>query len=177
MRGLLALPQKIRQEDGTRDLFERVYQAIDNDDSKSITLTEFEAYFSSATERQPPSATPALSFCVSLAIAALGVAYTLLLLRHALDTLSAGESLPAAVASAAARDGAAAAATVAAMAKTAAVRVAAAAVTANSLTNSAANAAAAATVAAAAAAPAATTADAPAESSGAAAGRAADLPP
>ena len=30
---------------GTRDLFERVYQRMDADDSKSVTLEEFEAVF------------------------------------------------------------------------------------------------------------------------------------
>ena len=42
---LLRLPAAIRQEDGTRDAFEKVYQKIDVDDSKSITREEFEAYF------------------------------------------------------------------------------------------------------------------------------------
>ena len=42
---LLRLPAAIRQEDGTRDAFEEVYQKIDVDDSKSITREEFEAYF------------------------------------------------------------------------------------------------------------------------------------
>ena len=45
VQALLKLPEKVRQEDGTRDSFEQVYQAIDKDDSKSITIEEFEAYF------------------------------------------------------------------------------------------------------------------------------------
>ena len=42
---LLQLPQFIRQEDGTRDQFEAAFQRIDSDDSKDISLTEFENYF------------------------------------------------------------------------------------------------------------------------------------
>ena len=38
---LLGLPKNIRQEDGTRDLFEVVFQKLDADNSKSITLDEF----------------------------------------------------------------------------------------------------------------------------------------
>ena len=53
VRALLGLGAEIHQEDGTRDSFERVYQAIDADDSKSITLAEFEEYFF------PPAPTPA----------------------------------------------------------------------------------------------------------------------
>ena len=40
VRMLLRLPQVIRQEDGTRDVFERVFQRLDADDSKEITLVE-----------------------------------------------------------------------------------------------------------------------------------------
>jgi hypothetical protein len=35
----------VRQEDGTRDAFEAVYQAIDRDGSKTIDLPEFQRYF------------------------------------------------------------------------------------------------------------------------------------
>jgi hypothetical protein len=45
VRALLALPARIRQEDGTRDAFEAVFQQIDADDSKEISLAEFEAFF------------------------------------------------------------------------------------------------------------------------------------
>ena len=200
VRKLLALPEKIRQEDGTRDLFERVYQAIDTDDSKSITLTEFEAYFSPATQPGPPPAASTLSdgtILVSLTVTALAVAYALLLIRHlALAKLSVGGSPSAATVAAAVNgDTALAVSAVSAVAKTVAARVAAA--VANSAVgaaiaargaaaNSAAGAAATATVATAAApdatadAPAdatADTADAPAESSGAAIYRAAGYPP
>ena len=41
---LLGLPKNIRQEDGTRDLFELVFQELDADGSKSITLDEFTSY-------------------------------------------------------------------------------------------------------------------------------------
>ena len=204
VRKLLALPEKIRQEDGTRDLFERVYQGIDTDDSKSITLPEFEAYFSPATQPAPPP--PAASMLsdgtvfVSITIAALGVAYALLLIRYlALAKLSVGGSpSPSAAAAAVNGDAAVAATAVASLAKTAAARVAAA------VANSAVGAAIAARVAtanpavgAATAAPVATAAaadataavaaadatadatadpDAPAESSGAAVYRAAGYP-
>ena len=47
---LLHLPEHIRQEDGTRDAFERVFQAIDRDCSKSITFEELLAY---VTEHGP----------------------------------------------------------------------------------------------------------------------------
>ena len=192
VRKLLALPEKIRQEDGTRDLFERVYQSIDTDDSKSITLTEFEAYFSPATQPGPPPAASALSdgtVFVSLTVAALGVAYALLLIRHlALAKLSVRGSPSASVAAAAVNGDAALAVTaVASVAKTVAARVAAA--VANSAVgvafaarvaaaNSAAGAAAAATVATAGAADARADvpADPAAESSGAAVYRAAGFP-
>ena len=42
---LLKLPAHIRQEDGTRNQFEVVYQMLDADDSKSVTLEEFEMFF------------------------------------------------------------------------------------------------------------------------------------
>ena len=57
VRTLLALPAMIRQEDGTRDDFERVYQKLDADDSKSITLAEFEEYFFPPA---PPQSTPSI---------------------------------------------------------------------------------------------------------------------
>lgn len=42
---LMQLPANIRQEDGTRDTFERVFQSIDADDSRTITWSEFLTYF------------------------------------------------------------------------------------------------------------------------------------
>jgi len=44
VRVLLGLPATIRQEDGSRDAFERVFQAIDADDSKQIDAREFERF-------------------------------------------------------------------------------------------------------------------------------------
>ena len=41
IRTLLGLPRVIRQEDGTRDQFEQVFQRFDADDSKSIDKSEF----------------------------------------------------------------------------------------------------------------------------------------
>ena len=45
VRLLLGLPRVIRQEDGTRDAFETVFQRLDADDSKSVTLDEFLGVF------------------------------------------------------------------------------------------------------------------------------------
>ena len=45
VRSLLGLPSVIRQEDGSRDRFEAVFQAIDVDDSKAIDPTEFSRLF------------------------------------------------------------------------------------------------------------------------------------
>jgi len=44
VRALLGLPATIRQEDGSRDNFERVFQAMDVDDSKQIDADEFERF-------------------------------------------------------------------------------------------------------------------------------------
>ena len=44
LRHLLGLPDHIRQEDGSRDLFEQVFQHIDLDDSKAVSLAEFQSY-------------------------------------------------------------------------------------------------------------------------------------
>ena len=44
VQALLRLPGRIRQEDGTRDAFESVFQAIDRDDSKSISKAEWHQY-------------------------------------------------------------------------------------------------------------------------------------
>ena len=41
---ILQLPAIIRQEDGTRDAFEAVFQAIDKNSNKEICLEEFEAF-------------------------------------------------------------------------------------------------------------------------------------
>ena len=45
VRLLLQLPQYIKQEDGTRELFEQIFQEIDVDNSNDISLHEFENYF------------------------------------------------------------------------------------------------------------------------------------
>ena len=79
---LLHLPQKIRQEDGTRDLFERVFQQIDADQSKSITLPEFEAYFLPALQRKQGVFLGRL--VTVLAIAVCGAAYVWMLLDPAI---------------------------------------------------------------------------------------------
>merc|ERR1711957_478705 len=48
---LLGLPaQSILQEDGTRTSLERVFQAVDADDSKSISKGEWISYFSSSAQ-------------------------------------------------------------------------------------------------------------------------------
>lgn len=83
VRMLLHLPQKIRQEDGTRDLFERVYQQIDTDESKSITLQEFEAYFLPALQRKQGGVFLGRLVAV-LAIAVCGAAYIWMLLDPAI---------------------------------------------------------------------------------------------
>ena len=53
VQALLRLPSRIRQEDGTRDAFESVFQAIDRDDSKSISKAEWHQYCLGALS--PPS--------------------------------------------------------------------------------------------------------------------------
>jgi len=45
VRALLGLPQHIRQEDGTREAFERVFQRFDVDYSKGIEMDEFMRVF------------------------------------------------------------------------------------------------------------------------------------
>jgi|EP00908_Phaeocystis_cordata_P010876 hypothetical protein len=127
VRELLQLPQKIRQEDGTRDLFEKVYQAIDTDDSKSITLKEFEAYFLPALEsKRRPLGLARIG--VSLAIVGVGMAYAVLLLRPALlQLLSASQPVEAPAAAAEANDPAAVVAAAESLASAAAAAVAKAA--------------------------------------------------
>ena len=58
VRTLLGLPKNIRQEDGTRDSFEEVFQKFDADDSKSITLDEFSGRLLKRTSPQAPAPTP-----------------------------------------------------------------------------------------------------------------------
>ena len=65
---LLGLPMKIHQEDGTREQFEAVFQAMDADESKTVDLEEFIAFAQSfkraidvmATQRSGPSLSAAL---------------------------------------------------------------------------------------------------------------------
>jgi hypothetical protein len=45
VRTLLGLPANIRQEDGTRDQFEKVFQQMDQDDSKEVDADEFEDFW------------------------------------------------------------------------------------------------------------------------------------
>lgn len=47
VRSLLGLPHRIRQEDGSRDAFEAVFQRLDADDSKAVSLREFRRVFAS----------------------------------------------------------------------------------------------------------------------------------
>ena len=54
VQALLRLPGRIRQEDGTRDAFESVFQAIDRDDSKSISRAEWHRYCLGAGEAEAP---------------------------------------------------------------------------------------------------------------------------
>jgi len=54
VRTLLGLPMTIRQEDGTLEAFEAVFQRLDVDDSKSITLDEFRHFFATRRPAQPP---------------------------------------------------------------------------------------------------------------------------
>ena len=54
VRTLLGLPKTIRQEDGTFEAFEAVFQRLDVDDSKSISLDEFRHFFASRRPAQQP---------------------------------------------------------------------------------------------------------------------------
>lgn len=45
VREVLQLPTNIRQEDGSRDAFEAVFQKMDADDSKAVDLPEFMAFW------------------------------------------------------------------------------------------------------------------------------------
>ena len=45
VRLLLQLPQNIRQQDGTREEFEQIFQKIDTTSSKEISLEKFEEHF------------------------------------------------------------------------------------------------------------------------------------
>ena len=57
VRSLLGLPAAIRQEDGTRDAFEAVFQRLDADSSRTITAEEFVRALASA----PPPPAPTRS--------------------------------------------------------------------------------------------------------------------
>ena len=52
LREMLQLPERIRQEDGTKDRFESMFQAIDKDESKKIRLDEWEQFFFAALEAE-----------------------------------------------------------------------------------------------------------------------------
>ena len=45
VRQLLQLPESIRQEDGTRDAFEKVFQRMDKDNKKAVDFHEFVAFW------------------------------------------------------------------------------------------------------------------------------------
>merc|ERR1712048_235278 len=47
VRNLLGLPKVIRQEDGSRDQFEAVFQRMDKNESKDVSLDEFSSFFCS----------------------------------------------------------------------------------------------------------------------------------
>ena len=51
VRELLRLPETIRQEDGSREAFEQVFQRMDKDDSKSVDLEEFMAFWKEEVSR------------------------------------------------------------------------------------------------------------------------------
>ena len=53
IRTLLGLPGVIRQEDGSREVFEKVFQALDHDDSKAVDLSEFQRFFQQTPEWPP----------------------------------------------------------------------------------------------------------------------------
>ena len=55
---LLQLPQQIRQEDGTRDQFEILFQEIDADDSKGLDWEEFQAHFNNKPNQDSPKELP-----------------------------------------------------------------------------------------------------------------------
>ena len=48
VRKVLGLPAVIRQEDGTRDRFEEVFQAMDTDGSKAVPFDEFARFLGAA---------------------------------------------------------------------------------------------------------------------------------
>lgn len=49
---LFSLPSKIHQEDGSRDLFEAIFQTIDSDDDRTISWHEFLQHFSVGRRRE-----------------------------------------------------------------------------------------------------------------------------
>ena len=53
VRELLRLPESIRQEDGSRDAFEEVFQKMDKDDSKGVNLEEFMVFWKEEARRAP----------------------------------------------------------------------------------------------------------------------------
>ena len=53
---LLRIPQQIRQEDGSRDAFETMFQSMDDDDSKAVSLDEFQRWW--LTDVVPRLGTP-----------------------------------------------------------------------------------------------------------------------
>ena len=89
----LELPQHVRQEGGTRALFERVFAEIDVDGSDALTLDDFCAHFGWPAAGAGVGGTPALPFAVAGATAtALGPA-------AAVAVLTAGAPAPGVAAS------------------------------------------------------------------------------
>jgi len=59
IRTLLGMPERVRQEDGSRDAFEAIFQAIDTDGSKTISMDEFITYFCKAQRLEKATASRA----------------------------------------------------------------------------------------------------------------------
>ena len=53
VRELLRLPETIRQEDGSREAFESVFQKMDKDDSKGVDFEEFLAFWKEEVRKAP----------------------------------------------------------------------------------------------------------------------------
>lgn len=69
LAALLGFPEGVRQEDGSRDILERRFQAIDRDDDREVTWEEFLDFFL-AEMAAPPLAYAAVASAASAASAA-----------------------------------------------------------------------------------------------------------
>lgn len=61
VRQLLGLPQHIRQNDNSHEQFEALFQRLDADSNRMLTLKEFAAFFSAAGEQHEFQALLALA--------------------------------------------------------------------------------------------------------------------